>query len=540
MNFYKKSLAYFMAAAFVFGAVSCENGFEDLNVDPFNPTETSVNFLFNNVIASLRYERNEKLYLNGQKVYQWSQLGVSTQEEPNQVNDLGRDPVWTDLFNETRNIREIYKRLDEYAGDQERMTNRRALINILYAYKTLRVTDVYGDLPYSEAGQGISETAQIFRPKYDTQESIYQAALDDLKWAVDNIVVDPSATTPSGESYFTYGPTETLFGNDMLRWKRLANALRLRYALRMSNVDQAGAQAIISDVLQGGLDGLPQGHEDMFAFGNDWTNVGPDIYWAFEFFVGIRMGENAWAHMTENDNVDGSGIIDPRVYVYFEPNIDNEWIPAPQNPAEQTQRGGEPYNSNRRDEPDGFDFRGTYSGFNFYLVQNNDKGHEFHLAYPEVCFLLAEIYQRGLASGDAQEWYEKGVRASIEKWYTFGSTTHINWANPPAMPDDAAIDAFLQHPKIAYDAANGLTLIHTQRWLDLMLQPQEAWHLSRRSGLIPMLSVQNAVSGVEEPAPRRLRYPEDERNNNLSNYEAQVSKMSGGDELSTRVWWDVN
>lgn len=114
-----------MAAAFLFGTVSCENGFEDLNVDPFNPTETSVNFLFNNVIASLRYERNEKLYLNGQKVYQWSQLGVSTQEEPNEVNDLGRDPVWTDLYNETRNIREIYKRLDDYPGDQERMFTQR-------------------------------------------------------------------------------------------------------------------------------------------------------------------------------------------------------------------------------------------------------------------------------------------------------------------------------------------------------------------------------------------------------------------------------
>jgi len=529
-----------MAAAFLFGTVSCEDGFEDINVNPFNPTETSVNFLFNNIIASLRYERNEKLYLNGQKVYQWSQLSVSTQEEPNEINDLGRDPVWTDFFNELRNIREVSKRLDDYSGDPERMQNRRALLNILAAYKVLRVTDVYGDIPFSEAGQGINEATQIFRPKYDTQESIYTAALNDLKWAVDNIIVNADATTPSGESYFTYGPNETLFGNDMLRWKRLANALRLRYALRMSNVDQAGAQAIVSDVLQGGLDNLPQGHEDMLAFGNDWNSVGPDIYWAFEFFFGIRMGENAWNHMTEDPSPDGSGIIDPRVHVYFEPNVDNQWIPAPQNPAVQDQRGGEPYNSNRRNEPDAFDFRGTYSAFNFYLVQNNDKGLEFHLAYPEVCFLLAEIYQRGWGTGNAQEWYEKGVRSSIEKWYTFGATTHPDWANPPAMPDDAAIDAFLQHPKIAYDDANGLTLIHTQRWLDLMLQPQEAWHLSRRSGLIPMLTVQNGVSGADEPAPRRLRYPEDERNNNLSNYEAQVSKMSGGDELSSRVWWDVN
>ena len=107
------------------------------------------------------------------------------------------------------------------------------------------------------------------------------------------------------------------------------------------------------------------------------------------------------------------------------------------------------------------------------------------------------------------------------------------------MPDEAAITAFLAHPKIAYNANDGLKLIHVQRWLDLMLQPQEAWHLTRRSGLIPVLKVENAVSQAEEPAPRRLRYPEDERNNNLDNYTQQVANMSGGDELSTRMWWDV-
>ncbi len=539
MKLKNKISLYLLAVAFLFGVSACEDGFAEMNVDPFNPTETSVNFLFNNVIASLRYERNEKLYLNGQKVYQWSQFSASLFEEPNEINDLGRDPVWTDYYNELRNIREIFKRLDEYSGNPERMRNRRALIRILYAYKTLRATDVYGDIPYTEAGQGISDEKQIFRPTYDSQEAIYRAALADLKSAADEIITDGSAMTPNGETYFNYGANETLFGNDMTKWKRLANALRLRYALRMSNVDESGARAIISDVLSGGTANLPQGHEDMLAFGNDWNSVGPDIYWAFQFFFGIRMGENIWNHMTEDPNPDGSGIIDPRVYVYFETNKNNEWVPAPQNPLEQTDRDGEPYNDTRRNATDGFDLRGTYSGFNWYLVENNDRGLEFHLAYPEVCFMLAEIYQRGWASGNAQEWYEKGVRASIEKWYTYGGTTNPDWADPPAMPDDDTINAFINHPQIAYNETDGLKLIHTQRWLDLMLQPQEAWYLTRRSGLIPVLKVQNAISGADEPAPRRLRYPEDERNNNLENYQAHVANMSGGDELSSRVWWDV-
>ena len=520
--------------------VGCERNFEEINIDPDDPTQTSANFLFNGIISSLRYIGNEKLYLNNHRMYQWSQLSASLFDEPNEINDLGRDPVWSGLFGSIRNIRELDKRLDAYTGDQERNRNRRALLRILFAYKTLRVTDIYGDIPYSQAGRGVEEGNQVFRPVYDGQESVYKAALVDLKWASDNLVTDPGATTPNGESYFDYGPNETLFGNDMLLWAKLANSLILRYALRISNVDEATAKEYISHVLGGGKP-IMEGHEDMFAFGPSWNNVGSDLYWSFEFFAGIRMGENVWSHMTEDPNPDGSGIIDPRVYVYFEPNDSNEWVAAPQSPNARgaDDQYGHPYITERRNDPSTFENRGYYSGFNFFLVQNNDEGLEYHMGYPELCFLVAEAYQRAYASGDAKEWYETGIRASIEKWYTFG-TTHPDYADPPQMPSDSAIDAFIAHPQIAYNAADGLKQIHVQRWLDLMLQPQEAYHLVRRSGLIPQLEVVNAVNGSPEVMPRRLRYPEDERNNNLENYESQVASMNGGDEFTTRMWWDVN
>ena len=131
MKFLNKISVYLLAIALLLGSSACEDGFEEMNVDPFNPTETSVNFLFNSVIASLRYVNNEKLYFNGQKVYQWSQLSASLFEEPNEINDLGRSPVWDNYYDALRNIREIFTRLDEYTGDPERMRNRRAMIKIL-------------------------------------------------------------------------------------------------------------------------------------------------------------------------------------------------------------------------------------------------------------------------------------------------------------------------------------------------------------------------------------------------------------------------
>lgn len=534
---YNQIIVYFLAIMMLLVSASCERGFEELNVDPDDPTETSANFLFNGLLASLPYVRNEKLYLNNHHMYQWSQLSASLFDEPNEVSELGRDPVWDDHFGAVRNVRELEKRLDAYTGDPARMQNRRALLKIVYAYKTLRTTDLYGDMPYSEAGRGVDPENQIFRPQYDTQEAIYRDALAELKWAADNLVTDAGATTPAGETYFNYGPNETLFNNDMLKWKKLANALRLRYALRMSNVDEAYARETAAEILNGNQP-LPEGHEDMFAFSPARNGVSADIYWAYEFFAGIRMGENIWNHMTEDTNPDGSGIIDPRVYIYFEPNDSGLWVPAPQSPADRAagDQYGHPYVTERQNDPTGFENRGYYSGFNFFLVNDKNNATEFHVAYPEVCFLRAECYQRGFASGNAQEWYEKGIRASIEKWYMYG-TTHIDYVDPPAMPTDEEITAFINHPEIAFDASKGLMQIHVQRWIDLLLQPQEAFHLVRRSGLIPQLEVVNAVNGQTESMPLRLKYPIDEYNHNSENVKEQANEI-GGDELTTPVWWD--
>lgn len=535
MKLYKIK-AIILALIIMLMGVGCDKDFEELNKDPFNPTQTSPSFLFNGLIASMRFAQNEYLYLNNWSMSQWSQIGASLQPE-NELHDFAKDVVWNNYFNNMRNIRALEAQLDDYPGDQERTKNQRALLKIVHAYKTFRVTDLYGDMPYSEAGRGAEDGNQIFRPKYDTQDDIYKTALDDLKWAADNIVTDPGATTPAGESYFNYDKNETLFANDMLRWKKLANALRLRYALRMSNVDAAGANAIISDVL-GGNQPLPESDDDMLVFGPDFQgeNIG-GWYWSFQFYANIRMGENVWNHMTEDPNPDGSGIIDPRVYVYFEPNIDTLWVPAPQSPF-GANWDGFPYNDLRRKDPTGFEHRGTYSGYNWFLVENIEHATEFHVTYAEVCFLRAEAYQRGLAAGNAQEWYENGIRASIDRWYTYG-TTHIEWSNPPAMPTDEEIDAYITHPKVAYNAGEGLKLIHTQRWLDLFLNPQEANHLVRRSGLIPQLEVKDEVSGAVLESPRRLTYPPDEYNNNLENVQSHAAKI-GGDEHDTRMWWDVN
>ena len=117
-----------------------------------------------------------------------------------------------------------------------------------------------------------SEGNQIFRPKYDDQASIYNDLLEKLKWASQNIDTDPA------EDVLDYGNEETLFGNDMFMWEKLANSMLLRYGMRISNVDQAKARSYVEYAM-----GRPtfDNTGEMLAWGANWNGIGGNTYWAW-------------------------------------------------------------------------------------------------------------------------------------------------------------------------------------------------------------------------------------------------------------------
>ena len=285
---------------------------------------------------------------------------------------------------------------------------------------------------------------------------------------------------------------------------------------------------------------LPESDEDALRFSNGQQGVVGRTYFAWEFFFGVRMGENIWKHMSENDDPEGSGIFDPRMFIYFERNQDSLWVPMPQSPADREDLTGSPYVTERKQAPAGFDFRGNYSGHNFLLISDNDHGVDYQTSFAEVCFLRAEAYQQGWASGNAQEWYEKGIRASVERWYTQTTSRYYEeFGIPvPETPTEEEMMALINHPKNLWNEADGLKLIHTQRWLDLFLRSNEAWYLVRRSGLIPLLETRFAESGEAIGMPSRIVYPEDEKNNNQQNYQEAVNRYDKGDSYFSSIWWD--
>ena len=498
----------------------CTDDFEALNADPKNPAESTPALLFNSVVrTAIPISRNgdNALYIQNHHTYDWSQLSATDldAEFEVEVNVRGIESVWNNYFGALRNIDAIQATFDEInSGPNAHLNiNRQSILDIVHAMISLRTTDLYGDIPYSEAGKGQSKEGQILRPVYDTQESIFRDAIRKLEAASNSI--DTEKNAPDGQSYFTFGIGETIFDNDMSRWRMLANTLLLRYGTRLSNVDPGEASRIAAMVLNENRP-LPESDEDVMRFNNDREGIQGRAYFAWEFYFGVRMGENIWSHMSESDDPTGAGIYDPRVYIYFERNEDSLWVAMPQSPDEREELTGSPYVTERKQDPAAFEHRGNYSGHNFLLVSDNDHGTDYHTSFAEVCFLRAEAYQQGWATGDAPEWYEKGIRASVERWYSQTTNRYYEeFGIPvPETPSEEAMNTLINHPKNAWTEADGLKLIHTQRWLDLFLRPNDAWLLVRRSGLIPLLETRFSETKEVIGMPTRIVYPEDEKNNN--------------------------
>lgn len=519
---------------------SCTKNFTEKNTNPTVVSTTSPAALFNGILSSLPVNYYEQMFLYNDMCTLYAQLATL----PNQgyVNldnlKLGAQDIWNRYYNSMANVRQLQTLLAQWP-DQAIVVNQKAMLKVINAYETFRMTDLFGDMPYSQAGYAFSTTNRNIYPKYDLQQSVYDSLLADLKWVNDSSTTN--ATDPAGNAYLDFGTPETIVysavnGNsNMLMYVKFANALRLRYALRMSAKDPADAKTIIQDVV-GNNEPLPLPGDDfalypakIFGWNNDNINT------AFRNDLsgtGLRMGSTIWAMLSNGGGNNSSNIVDPRTYIFFS-NIDstNQWLPIPQT-AVQTPEAGDPYT-----DPTKF---GTYSPVNLDLVGRSPAhlNPQPFITAAEVQFLLAEIYARsdlGLQNlASAQTAYTLGVQTSINFWYGVAAADAA-WIPQPAAVTPAEIATYLASPQALWNAANPLPLIYAQRWLDLFREPWEAYSLAR--------STQNMTPGGVLPATspvfnwNRIPYPTDEADNNPVNYNAELALLGGTDDITHKVWW---
>lgn len=514
---------------------SCTKKFETINT-PWNGSPTAtipqiyVAFVSNLAQGDAQVSYNSWTYSITQQAI------VYTKPDYSYGNDGSED--WSKFYHNLSNYNAMMG-IIAAQPDTSIYTNVKAMVKVLKAYQAIKLSNFYGDMPYSDAGKAIYYGTSNYTPTYDKQQSIYLSCLDDLKWAVDNF----NTTDPN---QFSLGSNDLVLQNNIPQWIEFANSLRLRIAVTMYDKDQADATSQITDALSKPLLDADNTNVGLYP-GTNIPNMdlGARSY-SFGTECRLRMGTTMWNLMSSTNAQDGSGIFDPRCQIFFEPNNEGMWNPFPQNPTTSTPaEGGDPYNQGNRKTnwPDKNGNNGTqniYADFNYYWAVDTNIPELFMTA-AEVHFLKAEIYARGIAgvavsAASAQTEYNAGATASIDFWTNQAINSQIWVINKPTgLPD---LTAFFANPIVAFDVADpsgvGLSQIYAQEWIDMFRQPWEAWTLMKRTGGLTPMDLTNSNYYTQTYGSLiRYKYPDSEKQYNEKNYNAETG---GNDQASTKIW----
>lgn len=487
---------------------SCDSGFEELNVNPTQANQVDPNFKLTNIqvnISGSRYENwRTNLIYSSVMIQHFATLpGYWAGDKYGYIGSYSA-AMWDRYYpGIAKNVEDLLVQTAEDPDD----ANLHHITQIVRVIMYHRLTDLYGDVPYSEAGRGFIEG--VTKPAYDAQSAIYNDMLTKLEAA-------GTTLNPSGRSF---GGGDLMYQGNVEQWRKLAYSLMLRLGMRLVKVDPGAAQSWVQKAIAGGT--LESNADIAYVPHNDpsgWRNGNGQVFAADG---NPRLSKTFVDWMVERG--------DPRLEVYG--TIPVAGAPPVGMPNGKVAGGSD---ANHGIENDASwiscDSGASPCGMDVYMVPNDIiKGQDdpmFFMTYAEVELLKAEAAVRGWHSGNAATHYANGVRAAMEYLAMYGAGAEVS---------GDAIDAYLAAN--SYDAANAMEQINEQIWAATLLNEYEGFANWRRTGfpnLTPVNYPGNVTGGT---IPRRLRYREAEQVANPENYSTAVGRQ-GPDELTTRVWWD--
>ena len=492
----KKYLKYIVAgAALAFTCNSCID-LEEMNIDPNNPTTTDPALLltglsfttFEESSASVCHATKMLILTSGEstyQVYKWTRGGF-------------------DYYN---NLRNVAKMKEEAAkGDQSAYE---ALALFFEAHYYYMLTMQFGDVPCSEAMQ--AETNGLYQPKYDSQETVLATVLAKLEEA--NTLLTDNNSIISGD---------IIYNGDLMKWRRLVNAYRLRVLMSLSNKQTVGSLDVkstfarisqneplmTSDADNGQLVFLDQ-QDDRYPYFND-SDFGSGRYMDSTYVAALatRKDPRLFAFCTQTPAAEKAGLAidDFSSYDGGDPAIAYSLV------NDKVTLGGCSKPATR-----------------YYQHATNEP--MILLGYTEQQLILVEAVVRGWISGDDRALYESAVKASFRFYEKYAPTV-------AAYLDEEAATAYLQGEKVVYSPSltkdQKIERIILQKYIPTFLQGSMwmPYYDQLRTGYPEF----RRATGVN--LPYRWMYPQNEYNNNAANVEAALqSQFGGNDRTSDKPWW---
>ena len=496
-----------------------------INQDPNNPISAPPGpvFTFATRIAMQRWFGSTPTNMRGPVL---TTQHLAQVQYPDEDQYLRLDGTVTDgsfIFTYAQELKNFQAVIDAGKPDEQEMLWGPAQVmrSLIFGY----ITDVWGDVPYSQALKGDAADATL-QPAYDAQKDIYTGLFADLKEAVDAMAAGASVVsvlTPVGSA-------DPIYAGSRTRWERFGNSLRARHAMRLANVDPATAQAQLAAAIA-----APGGLIASNADNAQLVWPGDGVY------------DNPWAanNRTRDDHRLSEHLLnemipvnDPRVAVYAQPTLCYLNPAATGCPASPPQYAGMP-NALTATDAATWSLKSSRPGRVFYSTNRfckvsfsagayvgctgltGQRFPSFVLTYAEVSFILAEAAERGWIAGSAATYYNQGIQASMAQW---------------GVTDATAIAAFLARPGIAYTPGPaGMRQIALQKWIALYTDGVEAWAEWRKT-CVPE-TVKPGPAAIIGTVPRRYEYSIREASVNSANMDAAVARQ-GADLFTTRMYWD--
>ncbi len=487
--YHKLLLLLFIAPFFA----ACKKNLGEYNLNPDAVGSVQPGYVFSNVLVNTSAMDMEPRtnYCHAYMQYGYSGFWSGTTYKSD--DGIG-SRYWSNFYGNTSTTSSVIKNLEyviSQVKDNPDLVNTYAAARIWRVFVYQKLTDFYGDIPYSQAGQALSQ--RIFTPVYDKQQDIYTDFIKELRAAIGQL--NDGAKGVQGDQFYAGVPAQ---------WKKLANSLLLRIGMRLIKVDPTQAAALVKEAANGGV---MQSNSDMPVLLHN-TNI-PNGYY-------FNLNDQQFnLHKTLVDHMKATK--DPRLAIYGATY------------DKQVKDGGHLVS---RDTS-------LYIGYSFnasdplatvyvsYEIFRPQATPFFDFHYAQVEFLLAEAVLRGFITGDANAHYQKGIAAHM--------TSLSQMPTAPTITQ-TQVDAYLAANPLTGTTEQQIEKVNTEFWVSgFLFDADEVWANWRRTGY-PKLTPN--PQGMMTTIPRKIPYPLEESSLNNINVTNALKAYNGVNNLSSRVWWD--
>lgn len=513
-----KMKATFLILAMLLMVTSCTDDFSEINTDSNSIAvigEAELPFLFTKAIDAINWtgQTTENLY-SAQYCQYFANLTSYFSTDQYEIEMSWALHAWQNHF--VNAMPQLLTIMD----NTEPGSAQYALAKLWMAYSAHRTTDYFGPMPYSQAG-----IPNLTVP-YDSQKDIYYDMFETITEAV--------ATLENYSGQNVFGNYDIIYGGDIDKWIKFANTLRLRLAIRISNIDPAKAKTEGEAAYAAGI--MESNDDNAEALNS-------------------TQDDNFLSHSSEWNEFRMSAAMESVMVGYDDPRISEYWIPAVasgtyeglRNGLSPVQLGDSQNKANTNSHVGPRWTSPASGGIDSYLTTPH-----YVMSAAEAYFLRAEGAWLGWEMGGTVEsLYEEGVTMSMEQWGVTNQATidaYLSSTAVPVAPNDYLDSPALNDITIKFDTTDEdrqLEQIAMQKWIALFPDGWEAWADYRRRPSINLYPVANSKNpDIPDPTAeyiRRIPFLEYEYQSNTTATEEAVQLLKvQEDKITTPLWWDVN